>query len=257
MTSPILYEDNHLLIINKQPGEIVQGDKTGDEPMAEALKTYIKAKYHKPGEVFLGVVHRLDRPVSGAVIFARTSKALARMNELLKNREIRKVYWAIVGSSQFPVRSSQSIQRNEKPEPGTGDWEPRTADWNHLTHYLKKNEQQNRSYVHDLPGEGRLKAELKYRKIASCERYDLLEVELLTGRHHQIRAQLAAIGYPIKGDLKYGFPRSNPDGSISLHARLVEFVHPVRQELMNIMAPVPEDKLWNVLKNNIVPNIVT
>jgi len=259
MTSSILYEDNHLLIVNKQPGEIVQGDKTGDEPMAEALKSYIKAKYHKPGEVFLGVVHRLDRPVSGAVIFARTSKALARMNAMLQKREVKKIYWAVVASSQFAVRSSQSLQRKENRKPETrnrdlepGNWEPGTANWTLLTHYLKKNEQQNKSYIYDLPGEGRLKAELKYRKIASGERYDLLEVELLTGRHHQIRAQLAAIGCPIKGDLKYGFPRSNPDGSICLHARLVEFVHPVRQELINIMAPVPEDKLWNVLKNNIL-----
>lgn len=229
----ILYEDNHLLIVNKQPGEIVQGDKTGDEPMAEALKSYIKAKYHKPGEVFLGVVHRLDRPVSGAVIFARTSKALSRMNELLKNREIRKVYWAIVA-----------------------DRRPPTVDWVHLTHYLKKNEQQNKSYVHDLPGEGRLKAELKYRKIASGERYDLLEVELLTGRHHQIRAQLAAMGCPIRGDLKYGFPRSNPDASISLHARLVEFVHPVSKEKILITAGPPKDTLWDFF-SDIAPNSST
>lgn len=229
----ILYEDNHLLIVNKQPGEIVQGDKTGDEPMAEALKSYIKAKYHKPGEVFLGVVHRLDRPVSGVVIFARTSKALSRMNELLKNREIRKVYWAIVA-----------------------DRRPPTADWTSLTHYLKKNEQQNKSYVHDLPREGRLKAELKYRKIASGERYDLLEVELLTGRHHQIRVQLAAMGCPIRGDLKYGFPRSNPDASISLHARLVEFVHPVSKEKILITAGPPKDTLWDFF-SDIAPNSST
>jgi 23S rRNA pseudouridine1911/1915/1917 synthase len=222
LATRILFEDNHLIIVNKLPSEIVQGDKTGDEPMAEALKSYIKAKYHKPGEVFLGVVHRLDRPVSGAVIFARTSKALARMNELLKNREIKKVYWAIVA-----------------------DRRPPTAELIHLTHYLKKNEQQNKSYVYDLPGEGRLKAELKYRKIVSGDRYDLLEVELLTGRHHQIRVQLAAIGSPIRGDLKYGFPRSNPDGSISLHARLVEFVHPVSKEMIHITADPPKDVLWD------------
>jgi 23S rRNA pseudouridine1911/1915/1917 synthase len=243
--SSILFEDNHLLIVNKRPGEIVQGDKTGDEPLAEALKSYIKVKYNKPGEVFLGVVHRLDRPVSGAVIFARTSKALARMNAMLQKREVRKIYWAIVDRSQFAVRSSQSIHREENQELGT-------ADWTHLTHYLKKNEQQNKSYVHDLPGRGRLKAELKYRKIASGDRYDLLEVELLTGRHHQIRAQLAAIGCPVRGDLKYGFPRSNPNGSISLHARQLEFVHPVSRELISITAPVPEDRLWNDLKNNIL-----
>jgi 23S rRNA pseudouridine1911/1915/1917 synthase len=237
IASRILFEDNHLLIVNKQPGEIVQGDKTGDEPMAEALKSYIKAKYHKPGEVFLGVVHRLDRPVSGAVIFARTSKALTRMNELLKNREIRKVYWAIVGS-QLPTANCP------------------TANWTLLTHYLKKNEQQNKSYVHDLPGEGRLKAELKYRKIASGERYDLLEVELLTGRHHQIRAQLAAMDCPIKGDLKYGFPRSNPDGSISLHSRLVEFIHPVSKEKIHITAGPPKNALWDFF-SDIAPNSST
>jgi 23S rRNA pseudouridine1911/1915/1917 synthase len=192
MTNRILFEDNHLLIVNKQPGEIVQGDKTGDEPLVETLKSYIKSKYNKPGEVFLGVVHRLDRPVSGAVIFARTSKALSRMNELLKNREVRKVYWAIVGGERSAV-SGHSPSANRRPP---------TADWIPLTHYLKKNEQQNKSYVYSLPGEGRLKAELKYRKIATGERYDLLEVELLTGRHHQIRAQLAEIGIPIKGEIR-------------------------------------------------------
>ena len=233
--SSILFEDNHLLIVNKRPGEIVQGDKTGDEPLSETLKSYIKTKYNKPGEVFLGVVHRLDRPVSGAVIFARTSKALTRMNELLKNREIRKVYWAVCPRPVPPpigVRSKGGGQ---------------TDDWILLTHYLKKNEQQNKSYVYDLQGEGRLKAELKYRKIASGDRYDLLEVELLTGRHHQIRVQLAATGCPIKGDLKYGFPRSNPDGSISLHARLVEFVHPVSKEKIRILADPPNDALWDFL----------
>jgi 23S rRNA pseudouridine1911/1915/1917 synthase len=253
----ILFEDNHLLIVNKRSGEIVQGDKTGDEPLVETLKSYIKTKYKKPGEVFLGVVHRLDRPVSGAVIFARTSKALARMNDLLKNREIRKVYWAVVGSSQFAVPSSQSrfhgIGSNSSianRESGTGNWELRTANWTTLTHYLKKNEQQNKSYVYDLPGEGRLKAELRYRKIASGDRYDLLEVELMTGRHHQIRAQLAEFGCPIKGDLKYGFPRSNPDGSISLHARLIEFVHPVSKKMIHVVADPPDDTIWNYFKNN-------
>jgi 23S rRNA pseudouridine1911/1915/1917 synthase len=255
-TPRILFEDNHLLIVNKQPGEIVQGDKTGDEPLVETLKSYIKSKYNKPGEVFLGVVHRLDRPVSGAVIFARTSKALSRMNELLKSREIRKVYWAVVGSSQFAVRSLRTSQLNGNTgpgtgncEPGTANWELGTANWITLAHYLKKNEQQNKSYVYDLPGEGRQKAEMKYRKIASGDRYDLLEVELLTGRHHQIRAQLAEIGCPIRGDLKYGFPRSNPDGSISLHSRLVEFIHPVSREQIHIVASPPKDALWDVLNN--------
>jgi 23S rRNA pseudouridine1911/1915/1917 synthase len=224
--SRILFEDNHLLIVNKLPGEIVQGDKTGDEPLAETLKSYLKEKYNKPGEVFLGVVHRLDRPVSGAVIFARTSKALARMNEMLKRRDIKKVYWAIVASRQSSVVSRQ---------------------WVDLVNYLKKNEQQNKSYAYDQPGEGRQKAELRYQKIASGDRYDLLEIELLTGRHHQIRAQLSAIGSPIKGDLKYGAPRSNPDGSISLHARLVEFIHPVSKEMISVVAPVPDDKLWKSL----------
>ena len=237
MTDRILYEDNHLLIVNKRPGEIVQGDKTGDEPLVETLKSYIKTKYNKPGEVFLGVVHRLDRPVSGAVIFARTSKALSRMNELLKNREIRKVYWAICPHPVPP------------PIVGGSKGGGLSTDWTFLTHYLKKNEQQNKSYVHTLPGEGRLKAELKYRKIASGERYDLLEVDLLTGRHHQIRAQLAEIGCPIKGDLKYGFPRSNPDGSISLHARLVEFIHPVNKELVSLVAEPPKDALWDFFNN--------
>jgi 23S rRNA pseudouridine1911/1915/1917 synthase len=230
-TSRILYEDNHLLIVNKLPGEIVQGDKTGDVPLAESLKSYLKEKYNKPGEVFLGVVHRLDRPVSGAVIFARTGKALARMNAMLQKREIRKVYWAI-------------CPHTVPPPIGGGGWIP-------LTHYLRRNEQQNKSYAYDLPGEGRQKADLRYRKIASGDRYDLLEVELLTGRHHQIRAQLAAIGFTIKGDLKYGSPRSNPDGSICLHSRLVEFIHPVNKQALSITAPVSDDSLWRSLQNNI------
>ncbi len=226
----IIYEDNHLLVVNKRPGEITQGDKTGDEPLGEAVKRYLKEKYQKPGNVFLGVVHRLDRPVSGAVIFARTSKALARMNAMLQKREIRKVYWAVCSRHQ---------------EPGT--LEPGT--WNHLTHYLKKNESQNKSYVYDLPGPGRLRAELKYRILATGDRYSLLEVELLTGRHHQIRAQLSAVGFAIRGDLKYGYPRSNPDGSIHLHARLLEFTHPVSGAFISVTAPVPEEKVWSVLSS--------
>jgi 23S rRNA pseudouridine1911/1915/1917 synthase len=243
----ILYEDNHLLIVNKRPGEIVQGDKTGDEPLVETLKSYIKAKYNKPGEVFLGVVHRLDRPVSGAVVFARTSKALARMNEMLKNREVRKVYWAVVGGQQSAVGSQRSAVSSQQSAVGSHRSAVGVQDWIHLTNYLKRNEQQNKSYAHDHPGEGRQRAELRYRKIASGDRYDLLEIELLTGRHHQIRAQLAAIGSPIKGDLKYGAPRSNPDGSISLHSRLVEFVHPVSKENISITAPVPEEGIWGKL----------
>ena len=237
MYDNILHEDNHLLVVNKLPGEIVQGDRTGDEPMPEMLKRYLKEKYHKPGNVFLGVVHRLDRPVSGAVVFARTGKALSRMNAMLQKREVRKVYWAVCGQ-----RSAVGGQRRE---PGTRNPEPET--YTHLIHYLKKNESQNKSHVYDLPGPGRLKAELKYKVIGQSDRYQLLEVELLTGRHHQIRAQLAHIGMAIKGDLKYGHPRSNPDGSIHLHSRLVEFTHPVSGELISITAPVPEERVWGIV----------
>lgn len=233
----ILYEDNHLIIVNKMPSEITQGDKTGDEPMGEAVKHYLKEAYHKPGNVFLGVVHRLDRPVSGAVVFARTSKALARMNEMQQKREIRKVYWAVC---PHPVPPRQLAGGSK----GGG--------WLTLTNYLKKNEQQNKSYVFDGPGPGRLQAELKYRKIASSDRYDLLEVELVTGRHHQIRAQLAHAGMPIKGDLKYGAPRSNPGGSIHLHSRLVEFTHPVSKMPVSVTAPVPEEKVWKIFEKIIL-----
>ncbi len=217
----ILFEDNHLIIVNKLPSEIVQGDKTGDIPLSEALKAYIAQKYNKPGKAFLGVVHRIDRPVSGAVIFARTSKALTRMNTLLKEAQIQKKYWAIVA---------------QKPENESG----------HLVHFLRKNEKQNKSYPYKEGTSGAKRAELKYQLISKSDRYFLLEVELLTGRHHQIRTQLAAIGCPIKGDLKYGYDRSNKDGSISLHARSVEFEHPVSKESLYIVAPVPhEDTLWN------------
>jgi 23S rRNA pseudouridine1911/1915/1917 synthase len=232
----ILYEDNHLLVVSKLPGEITQGDKTGDEPMGEWVKRYLKEKYNKPGSVFLGVVHRLDRPVSVAVVFARTSKALARLNAMLQKREIRKVYWAVCPHPVPPPAGGL--------EPGTWNLEPGT--WNHLIHYLKKNESQNKSYVFGTPGPGRLKAELRYRIVGNSDRYLLVEVELLTGRHHQIRAQLSAIGLPIRGDLKYGFPRSNPDGSIHLHARLVEFVHPVSGSFISVVAPVPEEKIWRI-----------
>lgn len=243
----ILYEDNHLIIVNKLPSEITQGDKTGDEPMGEAIKHYLKEKYNKPGDVFLGVVHRLDRPVSGAVIFARTSKALARMNALLQSREIRKVYWTVCYSQQ--AGTGQTVSMNEKPENLNLSIEQLpTAKWIHLTHYLKKNEQQNKSYVNNEPGPGRQKAELKYRRIASSDRYDLLEVELLTGRHHQIRAQLSHMGMIIKGDLKYGAPRSNPGGSIHLHSRMVEFIHPVSGALISVTAPVPDEKLWKIFE---------
>lgn len=214
-----MHEDNHLLVFNKLPGEIVQGDKTRDVPLVDLLKVYIKEKYQKPGNVFLGVVHRLDRPASGAVIFARTGKALSRMNDLLREGSLQKIYWAVV--------------RNRPPR-----------DNDHLVHYLKKNEEQNKSYVYANEAKGSKRAELKYRYLLSSDQYHLLEIDLLTGRHHQIRAQLAAIGCPIRGDLKYGFARSNEDGSIHLHARSVEFVHPVSKEVVHITAQPPEDTLW-------------
>lgn len=216
----ILYEDNHLLILNKQPSAIVQGDKTGDEPLSETLKQYLKVRYDKPGNVFLGVVHRLDRPVSGAVIFARTSKALTRLNAMLKQGEIHKTYWAVV--------------KNTPPEAEA-----------HLTGYLRRNEEKNKTFVSAKPSENSQKAELVYRLIGSSDTYHLLEINLLTGRHHQIRAQLADIGCPIKGDLKYGFPRSNPGGSIHLHARSVEFIHPVSKENICITANPPADPVWD------------
>lgn len=225
----VLYEDNHTLIVNKRSSQIVQGDKTGDIPLSEIAKQYLKKKYHKPGEVFLGVVHRLDRPVSGALIFARTSKSLARYNELIKKREIRKIYWAIV---------------KEMP--------PKTHD--DLQHFLIKNPGKNKSYVTQKSDQKALEAKLSYTLKASSRDYHLLEVELHTGRHHQIRAQLAAIGCPIKGDLKYGFPRSNPDASISLHARSVEFTHPVKKEKIKIVAPAPHDKLWKFFEDVLSEN---
>ncbi len=216
----ILFEDNHLIVVNKLPSEIVQGDKTGDEPLSEALKQYLKEKYHKPGNVFLGVVHRLDRPVSGVLVFAKTGKALSRMNELLKQRTLQKTYWAIVKN-----RPPQTIGK--------------------LVHYLVRNQKKNKSFVRQAPGKESKEAILSYRLLASGERYHLLEVDLHTGRHHQIRAQLAAIGCPVKGDLKYGFSRSNPDASISLHARKVSFVHPVKKEKLEITADPPHDVLWD------------
>ena len=221
----IIYEDNHIIAVNKSSSEIVQGDKTGDEPLSESVKNYIKEKYNKPGEVFLGVTHRLDRPVSGVVLFARTSKALARLNEMFKTQQIKKIYWAIV--KQVPESTE-----------------------NTLVHYLVRNEKQNKSYAHDKEVPNSKKAILKYRLLGHSDKYHLLEVQLETGRHHQIRCQLAKIGSAIKGDLKYGFPRSNPNGGISLHARYVEFIHPVSKELIKITAPVPkEDKIWEVFEN--------
>lgn len=215
----ILFEDNHLLIVNKRPGDIVQGDKTGDIPLTEHLKLYLKEKYNKPGEVFLGLVHRLDRPVSGAVIFARTSKSLTRLTTMVKEHEITKTYWTIVDKS---------------PEPTEGT----------LINYLKKNESQNKSYTVTEGSNGSKRAELNYKLLASGKTFHLLEIVLITGRHHQIRAQLAAIGCHIKGDLKYGAKRSNPDGSINLHARYLEFIHPVSKLVLKITAPVPSSVEW-------------
>ncbi|MEE4197589.1 MAG: RluA family pseudouridine synthase [Bacteroidales bacterium] len=216
----VLYEDNHIIALNKRVSDIVQGDKTGDEPLSEKVKSYLKKKYNKPGNVFLGVTHRLDRPVSGVVLFAKTSKALARLNEMFKQKEIVKTYWAIVKNK--PPGLSQT-----------------------LTHFLIKNQQKNKSFAHNTPVKDAKKASLTYQLIAEADHYFLLEVQLHTGRHHQIRSQLAKIGCPIKGDLKYGFPRSNPDGGISLHARKIEFIHPVKKEPVEIVAPTPDDSLWD------------
>lgn len=219
----IIYEDNHLIVVNKLPGEIVQGDKTGDEPLVEALKRYIKDKYAKPGNVFCGVVHRLDRPVGGLVVFAKTSKALARMNEMFRNGDVHKTYWA--------------ISRNMPPYPQ-----------DELRHFITSTEKNNKSYASLTPKNGAKEARLRYRVAGSSERYHLLEVELMTGRKHQIRVQLSAIGCPIKGDLKYGDKRSNPDGSISLMARNIRFIHPVSKKPVDLTAPVPDDPLWKALE---------
>lgn len=225
----ILYEDNHLIVVNKTSSEIVQGDKTGDQPLSETLKLYLKEKYQKPGNVFVGVIHRLDRPVSGVVVFAKTSKALTRMNEALKNHDIKKSYWAIVKKA---------------------DIEPVST----LTHYLVRNERQNKSYAYDKEHKNSQLSILHYKLMATSDRYSLLEIDLETGRHHQIRCQLAKIGCPIKGDLKYGFPRSNEDGGISLHARNISFIHPVTKEPLSITAPVPEEKLWKMFEANLSEN---
>jgi len=220
----VLYEDNHIIAVNKSSSEIVQGDKTGDQPLSETIKLYLKEKYNKPGEVFLGVTHRLDRPVSGVVLFAKTSKALTRLNEMFRNQEVKKTYWAIV---------------KERPELPEG----------RLEHYLVRNEKQNKSVAFEKERSDAKKAALSYRLIAHSDTYYLLEVQLETGRHHQIRCQLAKMGCPIKGDLKYGFPRSNPNGGISLHARSVEFIHPVSKLPISLTAPVPvDDKLWDTME---------
>ena len=216
----VVYEDNHIIVVNKTSSEIVQGDKTGDTPLSETVKSYLKEKYNKPGNVFIGVTHRLDRPVSGLVVFAKTGKALARLNEMFRNGDVKKTYWAIV---------------KECPKETEGE----------LVHYLVRNEKQNKSYAYDKEVKNSKKAILHYKLIGHLQNYYLLEVDLKTGRHHQIRCQLAKMGCPIKGDLKYGAQRSNPDGSICLHARMVKFMHPVSKELIELTAPVPAGNLWN------------
>ncbi|MFA6702949.1 MAG: RNA pseudouridine synthase [Dysgonamonadaceae bacterium] len=220
----VLYEDNHLIIVNKAPSEIVQGDKTGDKPLSETVKEYLKEKYNKPGNVFCGVTHRLDRPTSGVVVFAKTSKALTRMNEMFKNGEVDKTYWAIV--KKMPPKEQDT-----------------------LIHYLIKNEKTNKSAAYDTEKPHTKKAVLHYKIIARSDNYYLLEVKIDTGRHHQIRCQLAKIGCSIKGDLKYGAERSNPDGSISLHAKNISFMHPVSKEQINVFAPVPENNLWKAFED--------
>ena len=216
----VIYEDNHIIIVSKESGEIVQGDKTGDQPLSETVKQYLKTKYNKPGNVFVGVVHRLDRPVSGLVTFAKTSKALSRLNEMFRNGDVHKTYWALT--------------RNCPP-----------AESGRLVHWLRRNEQQNKSYASDREVPGSKKAVLDYKVIGRTDNYTLIEVKLLTGRHHQIRCQLAAMGCPIKGDLKYGARRSNPDGSISLLSRKVEFVHPVSKILIQAEALLPDERIWH------------
>lgn len=220
MKDQIAYEDNHLLVVNKKVGQLVQGDKTGDESLLESIKNFIKIRDEKPGNVFLGLVHRIDRPTSGLVIYAKTSKALSRLTQMVKNREVKKTYWAVVPKEQIP-----KSQR--------------------LVHYLKKNEKNNKASVFIKVTEGAKESILTYTIIKTLDNYMLLEIDLETGRHHQIRAQLSKTGVPIKGDLKYGSPRSNPDGGINLHARKLEFVHPVTKEEITIVAPVPQnDAIW-------------
>jgi 23S rRNA pseudouridine1911/1915/1917 synthase len=225
MDLQILYEDNHIIAVNKRAGDLVQGDRSGDPSLIEALKSYLKEKYEKRGNVYLGVVHRLDRPTSGVVLFARTSKALKRMNGLLREGRVRKLYWAVV--RQSPPRSSDT-----------------------LVHYLERNPAQNKSYACDVASPGAKEARLSYRWVLSVERYHLLEIDLHTGRHHQIRAQLAAVGCPVKGDLKYGFPRSNPNGGIHLHAREVFFDHPVGGTPVRITADPPVDPIWDAVRQS-------
>lgn len=226
MPLDILFEDNHLIIVNKRPSDIVQGDKTGDKPLVDVVKEYIKTTYNKPGAVFLGVVHRLDRPTSGIVLFARTSKALERMNKQFKERALTKNYWAVVKNAP-----------------------PKETDL--LTHHLVRNSKKNKSFAYQKPMPESKEAKLKYHQLAQLKTFTLLQIELMTGRHHQIRAQLSKIGSPIKGDLKYGFDRSNKDGSIHLHARELLFTHPVKKEPVHIVAPPPKDPVWDACLNTL------
>lgn len=218
----VLYEDNHLIAINKRSGDLVQGDKTGDVPLSEIVKAYLKEKYGKPGNVYLGVAHRLDRPTSGVVLFAKTSKSLPRLNKAFAGKTVHKTYWAAI--------------KNDPPKPA-----------GRLVHFMKRNPKQNKSYAHIKEVPDSKKAVLTYKTLKRLDNYVVLEIELETGRHHQIRSQLSAIGSPIKGDLKYGFDRSNPDGSIHLHARKLSLIHPVKKEILTIMAPTPSDVLWQCL----------
>jgi len=220
----LLFEDNHIIAVNKKSGQIVQGDKTGDVPLSEIVKQYIKVKYNKPGDVFIGVPHRLDRPVSGVVLFARTSKSLTRLNEIFKSKDAKKTYYAIC-SEQPPKESDR------------------------LINYILRNTKQNKSYISDQQTENTKQAILDYKLVAKSEKYSLLEINLLTGRHHQIRCQLANIGCPIRGDLKYGYKRSNENGGINLHAAEIEFIHPVRKEKIVIKAPFPDEKIWKIFPN--------
>ena len=222
-----LYEDNHIIIVYKESGEVVQGDKSGDLPLSFAVKEWLKERHQKPGNVFLGVVHRLDRPVAGLIVFAKTSKSLRRLNDMFRNGEVHKTYWAVV-------------QNEPEQQEAT------------LTHWLVRNERQNKAYAYDHEVPGSKKAVLKYKVIGRSDRYTLLEVNLMTGRHHQIRCQLAHIGCPIKGDLKYGAPRSNPDGGISLLSHRVQFVHPVSKQPIDIVSPLPDEKLWHALADGLM-----
>lgn len=224
----VLFEDNHLIVVNKLPGQLVQGDKTGDAPLGDLVKEYIKVKYEKPGEVFLGVVHRIDRPVSGIVIFARTSKALARMNELFREKKIQKTYWAVV--------------KNKPP-----------SDQGSLIHYLIKDEARNKSKAYDKEIKNSQRSWLDYKVLGKSDNYFLLEINPHTGRHHQIRVQLSTMGCPIKGDIKYGFDRTNEDGSIHLHARSIQFIHPVKGEEIRLSASVPNEVIWNFFEKTIGP----